>query len=102
MGNLDLITGLHFDDEFIWNCRALCTSFKESPLTSAILSGICFCSSCVFFLQYSEIKRTNNNLVVIGKMTVDNDKEDFDADADDDDGDNVEESDGEEFEQEAG
>ncbi|XP_058115625.1 uncharacterized protein LOC131258367 [Magnolia sinica] len=52
--------------------------------------------------KWNEIKRMNNNLVVIGKTTIDNDKEDFDADADDDDADNVEESEGDEFEQEAG
>ncbi|XP_042500363.1 uncharacterized protein LOC122078445 [Macadamia integrifolia] len=48
----------------------------------------------------NEIQKTNSNLVVIGKMTVDNDKEDFDNDADDDDADNAEESEGDEFEQE--
>nr|DAD34448.1 TPA_asm: hypothetical protein HUJ06_005088 [Nelumbo nucifera] len=52
--------------------------------------------------KYNEIRRTNNNLVVMGKTTVDNDKEDFDNDADDDDADNVEESEGDEFEQETG
>ncbi|KAJ4974432.1 hypothetical protein NE237_007606 [Protea cynaroides] len=40
----------------------------------------------------NEIRKTNSNLIVIGKMTVDNDKEDFDNDADDDDADNPEES----------
>ncbi|KAJ7956176.1 Anaphase-promoting complex subunit [Quillaja saponaria] len=50
----------------------------------------------------NEIRKTNSNLVVIGKTSVDNDKEDFDNDADDDDADNAEESDGEEFEQETG
>ncbi|KAG6635111.1 hypothetical protein CIPAW_11G020900 [Carya illinoinensis] len=48
----------------------------------------------------NEIRKTNSNLVVIGKTTVDNDKEDYDNDADDDDADNAEESEGEEFEQE--
>ena len=37
---------------------------------------------------------------MIGKTTVDNDKEDFDNDADDDDADHGDESEGEEFEQE--
>lgn len=44
----------------------------------------------------------NSNIIVIGKTTVDNDKEDLDNDPDDDDVDNVEESDGDEFEQETG
>ncbi|RWR76129.1 hypothetical protein CKAN_00454700 [Cinnamomum micranthum f. kanehirae] len=50
---------------------------------------------------WNEIKKANSNLVVIGKTALDNDKEDFDPDADDDDVDNVEESEGDEFEQEA-
>lgn len=44
----------------------------------------------------------NSNLIVIGKTTNENDKEEFDNEADDDDADNVEESEGEEFEQETG
>lgn len=56
---------------------------------------------CFFFFQWNEIKKANSNLVVIGKTALDNDKEDFDPDADDDDVDNVEESEGDEFEQEA-
>jgi len=44
----------------------------------------------------------NSNLIVIGKTTNENDKEDFNNEADDDDADNVEESEGEEFEQETG
>lgn len=52
------------------------------------------------FLQLTEIKKLNSNIVVIGKTKVDNDKEDIDNDAeDDDDADNAEESEGE-FEQE--
>ncbi|OAY30815.1 uncharacterized protein LOC110600391 [Manihot esculenta] len=50
----------------------------------------------------NEIRKTNSNIPVIGKTTVDNDREDFDNDADDDDPDNAEESEGEEFEQETG
>ncbi|KAH7670586.1 tRNA (guanine-N1-)-methyltransferase N-terminal protein [Dioscorea alata] len=51
--------------------------------------------------KLNEIRKTNNNLVVIGKTSVDY-KEDFDADAEDEDADNVEESDGDDFEQETG
>ncbi|XP_042040671.1 uncharacterized protein LOC121786173 [Salvia splendens] len=50
----------------------------------------------------NEIRKTNSNLTIIGKTTVDHDKEDFDNDADDDDADNAEESEGDEFEQETG
>ncbi|XP_052174915.1 uncharacterized protein LOC127789888 isoform X1 [Diospyros lotus] len=40
----------------------------------------------------SEIRKTNNNIIVIGKTTVDNDKEDYDNDVDDEEADNAEES----------
>ncbi|KAM7475485.1 hypothetical protein LguiB_022728 [Lonicera macranthoides] len=50
----------------------------------------------------NEMRKMNSNLVVIGKTTIDNDKEDFDNDADDDDADNAEESEVDEFEQETG
>ncbi|KAL5718137.1 hypothetical protein ACHQM5_011073 [Ranunculus cassubicifolius] len=53
-------------------------------------------------VKNNEIRKTNSNLVVIGKATVDNDKEDFDNEADDEDGDNAEESEGDDFEQETG
>ncbi|KAL5544116.1 hypothetical protein UlMin_007900 [Ulmus minor] len=52
--------------------------------------------------KLNEIRKTNTNMVVIGKTTTDNDKEDYDNDVDDDDVDNAEESEGEEFEQETG
>ncbi|MED6170370.1 hypothetical protein PIB30_030222 [Stylosanthes scabra] len=50
----------------------------------------------------NEIRKINSNLVVIGKTTNENDKEDYDNDADDDDADNADDSEGEEFEQETG
>lgn len=53
-------------------------------------------------MQCNEIRKANNNLTIIGKTIIDNDKEDIDNDADDDDPDNVEESEGDEFEQETG
>ncbi|XP_071691788.1 uncharacterized protein [Rutidosis leptorrhynchoides] len=52
--------------------------------------------------KFNEIRKLNSNLPVIGKTSVENDKEDFDNEADDDDADNAEESDGDEFEQETG
>uniref|UniRef100_A0A2P2P7Y5 Uncharacterized protein n=1 Tax=Rhizophora mucronata TaxID=61149 RepID=A0A2P2P7Y5_RHIMU len=51
--------------------------------------------------KLNEIRKASSNIAVIGKTTVDNDKEDYDNDdADDDDADNAEESEGEELEQE--
>ncbi|KAF5808705.1 putative anaphase-promoting complex subunit 15 [Helianthus annuus] len=50
--------------------------------------------------KYNDIRKINSNLIVIGKTSVENDKEDFDDEADDDDADNAEESEGDEFEQE--
>ncbi|KAI7732329.1 hypothetical protein M8C21_010068 [Ambrosia artemisiifolia] len=50
--------------------------------------------------KHNDIRKINSHLIVIGKTTVENDKEDFDDEADDDDADNAEESEGDEFEQE--
>ncbi|KAI3763162.1 hypothetical protein L1987_53613 [Smallanthus sonchifolius] len=55
-----------------------------------------------FVEKCNDIRKINSNLIVIGKTTVENDKEDFDNEADDDDADNAEESEGDEFEQETG
>ncbi|KAJ4850866.1 hypothetical protein Tsubulata_007101 [Turnera subulata] len=52
--------------------------------------------------KLNEISKTNSNVIMIGKTTVYNDKEECDNEADDDDADNGEESEGEEFEQETG
>ncbi|KAI5665164.1 hypothetical protein M9H77_24487 [Catharanthus roseus] len=51
--------------------------------------------------KLNEIRKMNSNLVVIGKTTVDNDKEDYN-DPDDDDADNAEETEADDFEQETG
>lgn len=51
--------------------------------------------------QLNEIRKTNSNLVIIGKPTSDI-KEEYDAEVEDDDADNVEESDGDDFDQETG
>ncbi|KAE9453786.1 hypothetical protein C3L33_14379, partial [Rhododendron williamsianum] len=50
----------------------------------------------------NEIRKTNSNLIVIGKTSVENDKEDYDNDADDEEADNADESEGDDFEQETG
>ncbi|KAL4193822.1 hypothetical protein AMTRI_Chr06g201260 [Amborella trichopoda] len=52
--------------------------------------------------KWSDIRKANGTVVWIGKVKVENDKEEFDADAEDNDADNVEESEGDEFEQETG
>lgn len=51
--------------------------------------------------QLNEIRKTNSNLVIIGKPTGDT-KEEYDAELEDDEADNVEESDGDDFDQETG
>ncbi|KQK00140.1 anaphase-promoting complex subunit 15 [Brachypodium distachyon] len=51
--------------------------------------------------KLNEIRKTNSNLVIIGKPTSDI-KEEYDAEVEDDDADNVEESDGDDFDQETG
>ncbi|CAD5182602.1 uncharacterized protein LOC135584413 [Musa acuminata AAA Group] len=51
--------------------------------------------------KWSEIRKTNSNLPVMGRKIVDS-KEELDAGAEDDDVDNVGESEGDEFEQETG
>jgi len=51
--------------------------------------------------QLIEIRKTNSNLVIIGKPAGDT-KEEYDAEVEDDDADNVEESDGDDFDQETG
>ncbi|RLM78679.1 hypothetical protein C2845_PM12G19050 [Panicum miliaceum] len=51
--------------------------------------------------KLNEIRKTNSNLVIIGKPTGDT-KEEYDAGVEDEDADNVEESDGDDFDQETG
>ncbi|XBI46951.1 hypothetical protein VPH35_111046 [Triticum aestivum] len=51
--------------------------------------------------QLNAIRKTNSNLVIIGKPTNDV-KEEYDAEVEEDDVDNVDESDGDDFDQETG
>ncbi|KAF8693640.1 hypothetical protein HU200_039050 [Digitaria exilis] len=60
------------------------------PFVSALLGA-----------QLNEIRKTNSNLVFIGKPTGDT-KEEYDAEVEEEDADNVEESDGDDFDQETG
>ncbi|KAM3226933.1 hypothetical protein ACQJBY_059100 [Aegilops geniculata] len=51
--------------------------------------------------KLNAIRKTNSNLVIIGKPTNDI-KEEYDAEVEEDDVDNVDESDGDDFDQETG
>ncbi|KAF7079260.1 hypothetical protein CFC21_083516 [Triticum aestivum] len=51
--------------------------------------------------KLNAIRKTNSNLVIIGKPTNDV-KEEYDAEVEEDDVDNVDESDGDDFDQETG
>ncbi|KAF5476731.1 hypothetical protein F2P56_003439 [Juglans regia] len=91
-----------FMTQYPWSTRTIPTSFLlpsqwPQPHSEELLLAM---EESDFEEKCNEIRKTNSNLVVIGKTTVDNDKEDYDNDADDDDADNAEESEGEEFEQE--
>ncbi|PON72278.1 Anaphase-promoting complex subunit [Parasponia andersonii] len=93
-----------FMTEYPWSTTKIPTSFLlpsqwPQPQSEELLLNM---EESDYDDQLNEIRKTNNNLVVIGKTTNDNDKEDYDNEADDDDADNAEESEGEEFEQETG
>ncbi|XP_047329946.1 uncharacterized protein LOC124933571 [Impatiens glandulifera] len=49
-----------------------------------------------------EIRTAMSNTIVIGKTTAENDKQESENEAEEEDADNVEESEGDEFEQETG
>ncbi|KAK3037528.1 hypothetical protein RJ639_030336 [Escallonia herrerae] len=90
--------------EYPWSTRMISTSVVLPPLwpQSHADELLLAMEESDYEDKLNGIRKTNTNLVVIGKTTVENDKEDFDNDADDDDGDNAEESEGDEFEQETG
>ncbi|RRT59445.1 hypothetical protein BHM03_00027922 [Ensete ventricosum] len=71
--------------------------FSDPPLDRRV----CVIHLRLPYLQWSEIRKTNSNLPVMGGKNVDS-KEELDAGAEDDDVDNVGESEGDEFEQETG
>ncbi|KAJ3675768.1 hypothetical protein LUZ60_004810 [Juncus effusus] len=52
--------------------------------------------------KLNEIRKANSNVNVIGKVGSDQFKEEMEADGEDEEGDGVDESDGDEFEQETG
>ncbi|KAA0055258.1 hypothetical protein IC582_029701 [Cucumis melo] len=91
-----------FMTQYPWSTRTIPTSFLlpsqwPQPQNEELLLAM---EESDFEEKCNEIRKTNSNLVVIGKMTADNDKEDIEAE--DDDADNAEESEAEEFEQETG
>ncbi|CDP12736.1 unnamed protein product [Coffea canephora] len=93
-----------FMTQYPWSTRMIPTSYLlpaqwPQPQSDELLLSM---EEAEFEEKCNEIRKTNSNLLVIGKATTDNDKEDFDNDADDDDADNVEESEGDDFEQETG
>ncbi|XP_022137094.1 uncharacterized protein LOC111008654 [Momordica charantia] len=89
-----------FMTQYPWSTRTIPTSFLlpsqwPQPQNEELLLAM---EESDFEEKCNEIRKTNSNLVVIGKMSADNDKEDIEAE--DDDADNGEESEAEEFEQE--
>ncbi|KGN64341.1 uncharacterized protein LOC101206898 [Cucumis sativus] len=91
-----------FMTQYPWSTRKIPTSFLlpsqwPQPQNEELLLAM---EEADFEEKCNEIRKTNSNLVVIGKMTADNDKEDIEAE--DDDADNADESEAEEFEQETG
>ncbi|KAG2675985.1 hypothetical protein I3843_12G030500 [Carya illinoinensis] len=90
-----------FMTQYAWSTRTIPTSFllppRCQPHSEELLLAM---EESDFDEKCKEIRKTNSNLVVIGKTTVDNDKKDYDDDANIDDADNAELSEGEEFEQE--
>ncbi|GAV64611.1 hypothetical protein CFOL_v3_08129 [Cephalotus follicularis] len=91
-----------FMTQYPWSTRTIPTSFLlpsqwPQPHSEELLLAM---EESDFEEKCNEIRKTNSNVIIIGKTTVDNDKEDYDNDAEDDEADNVEESEGEEFEQE--
>ncbi|XP_021888865.1 uncharacterized protein LOC110807875 [Carica papaya] len=90
--------------QYPWSTTMIPTSFLlpsqwPQPHSEELLLAM---EESEFEEKCNEIGKTNSNLIVIGKTSAYNDKEDYDEEADDEDADNAEESDGEEFEQETG
>ncbi|KAM7471260.1 hypothetical protein LguiA_009443 [Lonicera macranthoides] len=93
-----------FMTQYPWSMKVIPTSYLlpaqwPQPHSDELLLAM---EESDFEDKCNEMRKMNSNLVVIGKTTIDNDKEDFDNDADDDDADNAEESEVDEFEQETG
>ncbi|XP_057804275.1 uncharacterized protein LOC131019701 [Salvia miltiorrhiza] len=93
-----------FMTQYPWSTRVIPTSYLlpaqwPQPHNDELLLAM---EESEYEDKCNEIRKANSNLTIIGKTTVDHDKEDFDNDADDDDADNAEESEGDEFEQETG
>ncbi|KAM5571922.1 hypothetical protein ABKV19_012148 [Rosa sericea] len=93
-----------FMKQYPWSTRTIPTSFLlpsqwPQPHSEELLLAM---EEADYDEKCNEIRKSHSNQIMIGKPTVDVDKEDYDNDADDDDVDNAEDSEGEEFEQETG
>ncbi|KAL6559365.1 hypothetical protein OROGR_004482 [Orobanche gracilis] len=93
-----------FMTQYPWSTQVIPTSYLlpaqwPQPQNDELLLAM---EESEYEEKCSEIRKANSNSIIIGKTTVDNDKEEFDNDVEDDDVDNGEESEGEEFDQETG
>ncbi|KAL8494183.1 hypothetical protein ACS0TY_025108 [Phlomoides rotata] len=98
------IRDLEFMTQYPWSTRVIPTSYLlpvqwPKPQYDELLLAM---EEAEYEEKCNEIRKINSNLTIIGKTSVDNDKEEFDNDADDDDADNADESEGDEFDQETG
>ncbi|KAI8529080.1 hypothetical protein RHMOL_Rhmol12G0197800 [Rhododendron molle] len=93
-----------FMTQYPWSTRMIPTSFLlpaqwPQPPSDELLLAM---EESDFEDKLNEIRKTNSNLIVIGKTSAENDKEDYDNEADDEEADNADESEGDDFEQETG
>ncbi|KZV25669.1 anaphase-promoting complex subunit 15 [Dorcoceras hygrometricum] len=91
-----------FMAEYPWSTRIIPTSYLlpaqwPHPQNDELLLAM---EESEYKEKCNEIRKACSNVIIIGKATADNDKEDVDNEADDDDADNAEESEGDEFDQE--
>ena len=80
--------------------RPLSLPWPEPTRCQWVIDDASLCFTLIV-AQLNEIRKTNSHLIIIGKPTGDT-KEEYDAEVEDDDADNVEESDGDDFDQETG
>ncbi|KAL8494182.1 hypothetical protein ACS0TY_025107 [Phlomoides rotata] len=90
------IRDLEFMTQYPWSTRVIPTSYLlpvqwPQPQNDELLLAM---EEAEYEEKCNEIRKINSNLTIIGKTSVDNDKEEFDNDADDDDADNADESEG--------
>lgn len=91
-----------FMTQYPWSTKMIPTSFLLPSQPHPHCDELLLAMESDYEEKCNEIRKTNSNLIVIGKTSADNDKEDIDNDAEDEDDDNAEESEGDDFEQETG